>query len=105
MISSANKEIAKTTTPSCQTTGCFEHAEVYVVVKETEEPFGYDEMRRENGYEKTKRDSVIDFDGFKLILYLCGRHHNDFQYLLNGSELFISKRSYLGSSGVQPSSE
>jgi hypothetical protein len=106
MRNSANKQTAKMTTPFCQATGCFDHAEVYVVVKETEEAFGYDEISRESDYQKTERDSAADtdFDGFKLILYLCSRHHNDFHYLLNGSELHITKRAYLGSNGFHASS-
>lgn len=108
----ANKEAAKSksVTPFCQATGCFDHAQVYVVVKETEATATYEEMARENAYEKkTKQipscDSETDFDGFKLILYLCGRHQNDFQYLLNGSELYIAKREFLGSSGFHSSSK
>ena len=44
--------------------------------------------------KKTAKE-VFDFDGFKLILYLCKRHDEEFKYLIKGSELWISKRQSL----------
>jgi hypothetical protein len=37
----------------------------------------------------------LEFDGFKIILYLCGRHDGEFKYLSIGNELRISKRCNL----------
>ena len=35
----------------------------------------------------------LEFDSFKLILYLCRRRHDsEFKYLIRGSELLIAKR-------------
>ena len=104
MIRSDKKQLTKLAVPYCQATGCFELADVYVVLKEVEEVGSYDEMASETGYEKESKDFAgTGFDGFKLILYLCKRHDNDFHYLLNGSELQISKRCYLGFNAFQPS--
>jgi hypothetical protein len=63
------------------------------VLKETEIP-NYYEAKAENEYKKTNKE-VLEFDGFKLILYLCARHDDEFKYLINGSELWISKRQML----------
>lgn len=91
--------------PFCQTTGCFEQADVYIVLKESEEPvyhssFDYGEPFKNNDVYKKKKefeeeDGTCEFDGFKLILYLCNRHDMDFKYLIQGSELQISKRCNL----------
>lgn len=94
MIRSAENQREKRTGPFCQATGCFHHADVYVVLKETEEP-NYYEISRLNGYTKAETPSSIGFDGFKIILYLCARHDEEFKYLINGSELWISKRQQL----------
>jgi hypothetical protein len=90
----------------CQSTVCFEQADVYVVLKESEEPvycnsFSYDDLFKDNDTYKIKNkeefqeDEKPEFDGFKLILYLCNRHDMDFKYLIKGSELQISKRCSL----------
>jgi hypothetical protein len=93
--------------PFCQATGCFEQADVYIVLKESEEPvycnsFAYEEPFKDNNIHKIKNkeefqeeDEKSEFDGFKLILYLCNRHDMDFKYLIKGSELQISKRCSL----------
>jgi hypothetical protein len=92
MIRSAENKKEKRARPFCQTTGCFNHADFYVVIKETEEP-DYYEMSKEQGYKKTKKAfDEPEFDGFKLILYLCHRHENDFKYLIRGSELAVAKK-------------
>lgn len=93
MIRSSENQREKSARPFCQATGCFDNAEVYLVVKETEEP-DYYEARADTGYRKTSKE-VFDFDGFKLILYLCKRHDEEFKYLIKGSELWISKRQIL----------
>jgi hypothetical protein len=93
MIKSFQNHREKRTRPFCQATGCFDHADVYLVLKETEEP-DYYEAKAENEYQKTANE-VLDFDGFKLILYLCRRHDEEFKYLIKGSELWISKRQNL----------
>jgi hypothetical protein len=93
MIRSAENQREKSATPFCQATGCFDNADVYLVIKETEEP-DYYEARADTGYQKTAKE-VFDFDGFKLILYLCKRHDEEFKYLIKGSELWISKRQSL----------
>jgi hypothetical protein len=82
--------------PFCQATGCFDHADVYVVLKETEEP-DYYELSKETNYESEEKgfDNEMEFDGFKMILYLCGRHDGEFKYLIRGSELRIAKRCSL----------
>jgi|ERR1051326_1364484 hypothetical protein len=109
MTNSAKSEGVRRAVPFCQATGCFEHADVYVVLKETEEPAHYyEEFKRDREYEATPRPDPEFFDGFKLILYLCARHDNDFNYLVHGSELEIAKRCYLdkpaGLRRAQPSS-
>lgn len=93
MIRSAENQREKSLQPFCQATGCFDHADVYLVLKETEEP-NYYEAKSESGYKKTGGEA-LDFDGFKLILYLCRRHDDEFKYLITGSELWISKRQSL----------
>ena len=93
MIRSLENEREKRARPFCQATGCFDHADAYVVLKETEVS-DYYEARAKNGYQRTPSESV-DFDGFKLILYLCRRHDEEFKYLIRGSELRISKRQNL----------
>jgi hypothetical protein len=93
MIRSAENQREKIARPFCQATGCFEHADVYLVVKETELP-NYYEAKAENEYKKTTKE-VLEFDGFKLILYLCSRHDEEFKYLIQGSELWVSKRQIL----------
>jgi hypothetical protein len=79
--------------PFCQAAGCFDHADVYVVLKETEET-DYYELSKETNYESKEKefDNEMEFDGFKMILYLCGRHDGEFKYLIRGSELRIAKR-------------
>lgn len=93
MIRSTENQREKRMRPFCQATGCFDLAEVYVVLKETEEP-DYYEMSKESNYEKAEKgfDNETEFDGFKMILYLCGRHDGEFKYLIRGSELRIAKR-------------
>lgn len=93
MIKSEENRSEKTSRPFCQATGCFDHADVYVVLKETDVSDFY-EGKAENGYRKSQKE-VLDFDGFKLILYLCRRHDGEFKYLVRGSELWISKRQTL----------
>jgi hypothetical protein len=93
MIRSAENQREKRARPFCQATGCFDHADVYLVLKETEVP-DYYEAKAENEYKKTAKE-VVEFDGFKLILYLCARHDEEFKYLIQGSELWISKRQLL----------
>jgi hypothetical protein len=93
MIRSFHNHREKRTSPFCQATGCFDHADVYLVLKETEEPDFY-ETKTGNGHQKTANE-ILDFDGFKLILYLCRRHDDEFKYLIKGSELWISKRQNL----------
>jgi hypothetical protein len=90
--------------PFCQATGCFEKAAYYVVLKETEEP-NYCEMRGGMTDLEVKKLSSLDihmrsesslgFDGFKMIMYFCKRHENEFKYLIRGSELRISKECRL----------
>ena len=97
MIKSAENKKEKRARPFCQATGCFDHADYYVVIKETEEP-NYYEMNKDGNYEKTEKsfDEGHEFDGFKLILYFCRRHENDFKYLVRGSELRVAKKCALG---------
>lgn len=90
MIRSAENQREKRMRPFCQATGCFDLADVYVVLKETEEA-DYYEARKDSNYEKGS-DKEAEFDGFKMILYLCGRHDGEFKYLIMGSELRIAKR-------------
>ena len=93
MIRASENQKEKRARPFCQATGCFDLADVYVVLKETEEPEYY-EAKREIDYERAEKgfDEVQFFDGFKMILYFCGRHDNEFKYLIRGSELRIAKR-------------
>ncbi|HXV45521.1 MAG TPA: hypothetical protein VD736_02500 [Nitrososphaera sp.] len=93
MIRSAENQREKRARPFCQATGCFDLASVYVVLKETEEP-DYYEVSKESNYQKEEKDfnNEIEFDGFKMILYLCSRHDGEFKYLIRGSELRIAKR-------------
>lgn len=93
MIRSAENRREKSVRPFCQATGCFDNADVYLVIKETEEP-DYYEARSDTGYQKTRKE-IFEFDGFKMILYLCKRHDEEFKYLIKGSELLISKRQSL----------
>jgi hypothetical protein len=92
----------KTKRPFCQATGCFELAEVYLVLKETEEPSyleflaGTQQINKMQGSAKvSSEESDLMFDGFKMILYFCARHDNEFKYLIKGSELRIAKRCHL----------
>lgn len=121
MSNPAKTDRVKRTVPFCQATGCFEHADVYVVLRETEVddycPAGsYSELSAQNNYRQDRKPFENDepesqplFDGFKLILYLCSRHDNDLHYLIKGSELQVAKRCYLeqtpGLRRVQPSSK
>jgi hypothetical protein len=95
MIRSAENQKEKRTRPFCQATGCFDLADVYVVLKETEEPDYY--MSREGNYENAEKgfSDGMEFDGFKMILYMCSRHDGEFKYLIRGSELSIAKRCAL----------
>jgi hypothetical protein len=103
MISHPKYRKREISRPFCQATGCFEQADVYVVLKESEEPvyhnsFAYRQPFKNNDIYKKKKefeDWTCEFDGFKLILYLCNRHDMDFKYLIKGSELQISKRCSL----------
>ncbi len=92
------------TTPFCQATGCFEKSAFYIVLKETEEPNYYEmrdgktdvEVRRLSSSNLQKpEESHFGFDGFKMIMYFCHRHENDFKYLIRGSELRIAKECRL----------
>ncbi|HEX2014304.1 MAG TPA: hypothetical protein VLA68_03665 [Nitrososphaera sp.] len=94
MIRSAENLGEKRTRPFCQASGCFDFADVYVVLKETEQA-DYYEVSQINGYSRTERTSALAFDGFKIILYFCCRHDDEFKYLIKGSELRISKRQHL----------
>jgi hypothetical protein len=96
MIGIAENQKEKRARPFCQTTGCFDLADVYVVLKETEEP-DYYEVSKESDYEKTEKGfcKEAEFDGFKMILYMCARHDGEFKYLIRGSELRIAKRCNL----------
>ena len=85
--------------PFRQTTGCFDHASVYVVLKETDAP-DFAERRADRMSGRTGEEIPV-FDGFKLILYLCGRHDEELKYLLLGSELRISKRQILCSPQIR----
>ena len=82
--------------PFCQATGCFDLADVYVVLKETEDP-DYYEISEESHYRKIEKsfNDEMQFDGFKMIIYLCDRHDGEFKYLICGSELRIAKRCNL----------
>jgi hypothetical protein len=96
MIRSAENRSENRVRPFCQATGCFDLADVYVVLKETEES-DYYEVSKESNYEKEEKgfDDGTEFDGFKIILYLCSRHDGEFKYLIRGSELRIAKRCEL----------
>src|SRR5437868_9202929 len=95
MIRSFENQCEKRARPFCQATGCFDHAEYYVVIKETEEA-NYYELSKKQAYEKTEKTfDAHEFDGFKLILYLCCRHENDFKYLIRGSELRVTRKCAL----------
>jgi hypothetical protein len=96
MIRSAEKQREKGAGPFCQATGCFDYADVYVVLKETEEP-DYYEARKESDYETAEKgfNKETEFDGFKMILYMCARHDCEFKYLIRGSELRVAKRCVL----------
>ena len=96
MIRATENQKEKRARPFCQATGCFDFADVYVVLKETEEP-DYYEVSKATNYETVSRDldSEMQFDGFKMILYLCRRHDGEFKYLIRGSELMIAKRCHL----------
>lgn len=78
--------------PSCQVSGCFEPAAVYVVVKESEVDL------RKSGiisvFESERKDDR-ELNTFKLILHLCSRHDYDFKYLLRSNELEIARRRHL----------
>jgi hypothetical protein len=93
MIRIAENQKVKRARPFCQATGCFDLADFYIVLKETEEP-NYYEITQENGYEKAERDfdDEAAFDGFKMIIYMCSRHDGEFKYLIRGSELRVAKR-------------
>jgi hypothetical protein len=95
-------EPEKSATPFCQATGCFEKAYVYLVVTETEEPDYYEVAKGSEGMAAMKlttdpptENSQLTFDGFKIILYLCPKHDDEFKYLIRGSELMISKTCFL----------
>jgi hypothetical protein len=106
---SKNPKKETTRTPFCQATGCFSLADVYVVIKETVNADYYEAAESTNyeldrkGYSNNQEGDEQEFDGFKLILYLCNRHDNDFKYLVKGSELMISKRCNLHTPQIQES--
>jgi hypothetical protein len=79
--------------PTCQVTGCFERASVYVVIKESD----INALNVDAGEKQmmVERDSLADINAFKLILYLCPRHDYDLRYLLEENELEITKRRHL----------
>ena len=93
MIRTTENQREKRSRPFCQATGSFDLADVYVVLKETEEP-DYYEVSRESDYEKAEKGfgEEAEFDGFKMILYMCARHDGEFKYPIRGSELRIAKR-------------
>jgi hypothetical protein len=45
-----------------------------------------------HGKERKGFNDEAEFDGFKIILYLCSRHDGEFKYLIRGNELRIAKR-------------
>lgn len=94
MIRATENQREKRTRPFCQATGCFDLADVYVVLKETEEA-DYYEVSKDSNYKKAEKGFDQQFDGFKMILYLCGRHDGEFKYLIRGSELRIARRCNL----------
>ena len=79
--------------PGCQVAGCFEHASVYVVIKESD----INALNIDAGEKQmvVERESLADVNAFKLILYLCPRHDYDLRYLLEENELEITKRRHL----------
>ncbi|HEU0144560.1 MAG TPA: hypothetical protein VFQ47_07225 [Nitrososphaera sp.] len=79
--------------PACQVAACFERASVYVVIKESD----INALNIDAGEKQmmVERDSLTDFNAFKLILYLCPRHDYDLRYLLEENELEITKRRHL----------
>ena len=96
MIRSDLKQREKRARPFCQATGCFDYADVYIVLKETEVA-DYYEVHRDSKYETAQKgfNKETEFDGFKMILYMCGRHDCEFKYLIGGSELRVAKRCVL----------
>ena len=75
-----------------------------MVLKEAEEPNYYEmlngmsdmEIRRPYSLDiQMRSESSPEFDGFKMIMYFCKRHENEFKYLIRGSELRISKECRL----------
>jgi len=91
MIKADVNQREKSARPFCQATGCFDLADMYIVLKETQEP-DYYEVRKESDYEREEKNFDPEFDGFKMILYFCGRHDGEFKYLIRGSELRIARR-------------
>jgi hypothetical protein len=96
--------------PFCQATGCFEKATFYLVLKETEEPNYYEmrdgisdlEIRRISSLDvQLSNESGLGFDGFKMIMYFCKRHENEFKYLIRGSELRVSKECRLRAARIR----
>jgi hypothetical protein len=96
MIRSDVKQREKRAGPFCQVTGCFDYADVYIVLKETEEA-DYYEVSKERNYETAEKgfNKELEFDGFKMILYMCAKHDCEFKYLIKGSELRVAKRCVL----------
>lgn len=92
----------KTSRPFCQAAGCFELADFYIVLKETE-MVDYSEASKEGDYEKVEKsfEKEIQFDGFKMIIYFCERHDDEFKYLIRGSEFWIAKRCNLHAPEIQ----
>ena len=91
MIRTTENLSEKKARPLCQATGCFDHATVYIVLKETE----VDSHEIQDANCMIEAGGETGFDGFKIILYLCRKHDDEFKYLILGSELNISKRCYL----------
>lgn len=96
--------------PFCQATGCFEKAAFYLVLKETEEPNYYEmkdgmsdlEIRKLSSLNvQLSNESGLGFDGFKIIVYFCKRHENEFKYLIRGSELRVSKECRLRAARIR----
>lgn len=98
MTRTSQNQGEKRSRPFCQATGCFELADFYIVLKETEEP-DYYEVSKESNYEKVEKgfdgDDEMQFDGFKMIIYFCSRHDCEFKYLIRGGELRIAKHCNL----------
>jgi hypothetical protein len=79
--------------PACQVAACFEPASVYVVITESDvNALNVDSGEKQMIMEK---ESLVDINAFKLILYLCSRHDYDLKYLLEQNELEITKRRHL----------